>query len=71
MKMDEKQCTKCRLPKSLDDFYKAVRNADGFETACKTCYIERVQDRRAKKIEEVRAYDRQKQQRYYAERRYR
>lgn len=71
MKVNEKQCVKCRLPKSLDDFYKAVRNADGFETACKTCYIGRVQKRRAEKIEEVRAYDRQKQRRYHEERRYR
>lgn len=32
-----KKCNKCEIEKDLSEFYKHVRQIDGFETICKTC----------------------------------
>jgi len=37
-KMEEKKiCTKCNLPKSLDEFYKNKSSSDGLEYRCREC----------------------------------
>jgi hypothetical protein len=35
-----KVCTKCKVPKDLDEFYKSSRNSALHKAACKVCYRE-------------------------------
>lgn len=57
--MNTKVCTRCKMGKSLNDFYKARRNRDGRKSWCKQCEInysrEYYQDGRGK--EAKRHYD--------------
>lgn len=39
--MKTKVCTKCKIEKSTDEFYKHCRHKDGFHTQCKKCDVER------------------------------
>ncbi len=53
-----KKCFKCNTVKSLDEFYKHDRMADGYVNKCKTCNKLDVLNHRLKNIERIRQYDR-------------
>ena len=53
----EKQCFKCGLVKSLSEFYKHDRMADGHVNKCKECNKVDVRSNRMDKVEQYRDYD--------------
>lgn len=53
-----KKCIECGEVKSLSDFYKNGRMADGHLNKCKECVKSAVTRYRNKNIDKVRAYDR-------------
>ena len=57
---EEKQCFKCSIMKPLEDFYTHPAMADGHLGKCKVCTRKDSTDRRNNKLEEVRAYDRER-----------
>lgn len=38
--MNLRTCPKCKIEKSVDDFYKIKRNSHGFSSQCKPCHKE-------------------------------
>lgn len=44
---ETKICSRCRLPKKLDEFYTTKNTLTGRRSACKDCYVKE-QERRAK-----------------------
>ena len=52
-----KKCFKCGTAKSLDDFYKHPRMADGRLGKCKECTKKDVKENRLKNIDYYRQYD--------------
>lgn len=67
--MDEtigRQCNKCGMTFSLDDFYTFKSKGDGrlmHSTTCKECYKRRVRENRASRREQYSAYSKLKAQR--------
>jgi hypothetical protein len=57
---DMKTCKKCGAQKPLDDFYVASNMVDGRDSKCKECAKAAANKRRAEKLDEIRAYDRQR-----------
>lgn len=55
--MDKKTCRRCNAEKSISDFYKHSRMADGYLNICKPCVKTRVKKHRTEN-DSVRAYDR-------------
>jgi len=58
--MSSKNCIKCAKNKPLCDYYKHPMMADGHLGKCKECCKAAATKRRNEKIDEVRAYDRQR-----------
>lgn len=58
--MESKSCFKCGTDKPLDEFYKHPRMADGRLGKCKDCTKADSHRRRQDKLDEVRAYDRER-----------
>ncbi len=56
----EKKCFKCGNIKDLDEYYKHPAMGDGHLNKCKTCTKMDSTKRRNEKIEECRAYDRER-----------
>jgi hypothetical protein len=65
-----KRCYRCRLLKSLDEFYKHPKAADGYLNICKECKKSDSSQNRKANIERIRKYDRDRGNRqdseYYA-----
>jgi len=55
-----KECFKCNTIKSLEDFYKHPKMADGHVNKCKECNKNDVASHRNKNLEKVRDYDRKR-----------
>lgn len=55
-----KECFKCKTIKSLEDFYKHPKMADGHVNKCKECNKNDVTANRNKNLEKVRDYDRKR-----------
>lgn len=55
--MAEKQCKECGKTLGLDMFYKHPMMADGHLNKCKECTKSRVSSHRAKNLEKIRQYD--------------
>ena len=55
-----KICTLCNQAKSLHEFYKANGCADGHAGQCVACVRARARIRHTQKVDEIRAYDRQR-----------
>lgn len=53
-----KKCFVCNLEKDLSEFYKHSAMKDGYLNKCKTCCKKQANERRFSKLEEIRAYDR-------------
>jgi len=51
--MAKRICTDCKKEKELnkDNFYKAIRNQEGFHLQCRTCMIEKQKANNRKKKE--------------------
>ena len=60
MTCPSKKCFECLVVKPLEAFYRHSGMADGHLNKCKDCYKVMVAQRRLDKIEEVRAYDRER-----------
>ena len=60
MMTEQKRCFKCGVVKNIDEFYRHSAMADGHLGKCKECTKKDSTERRNKKIEEVRAYDRKR-----------
>lgn len=58
--MDQKRCISCGLKKPTSDFYKHPGMADGHLGKCKACCKEQAIENRAKNIDRVREYDRER-----------
>lgn len=58
--VDCKKCFKCGETKSLDEFYKHSEMADGHLNKCKICTRNDVGQHRAKNLDQIRAYDRER-----------
>lgn len=58
--VDCKKCFKCGEIKSFDEFYKHSAMADGYLNKCKTCTKNDVGQNRAKNLDQIRAYDRER-----------
>ena len=56
----EKECFKCKTVKPLGDFYKHSAMTDGHLNKCKKCTKNDVMEHRAKNLERIRAYDRER-----------
>jgi hypothetical protein len=56
----EKQCYRCGEVKSLANFYRLERMADGHFNKCKTCYCADVRANRKAKVGYYREYDRKR-----------
>jgi len=56
--MDGKTCFKCGVEQPRTEFYKHSRMGDGLLGKCKGCARADSRERRARKIDEVREYDR-------------
>lgn len=41
-----KQCTNCKIQKSLDLFYKSKKSRDGYENQCKSCRVKKMNNTR-------------------------
>jgi Recombination endonuclease VII len=52
MTITAKQCTRCKIPKSSDDFYDRPKNKDGKDYWCKSCAHEYGKERYKRKIED-------------------
>lgn len=57
---DCKKCFKCEKTKSLNEFYKHSKMADGHLNKCKTCAKNDVGKHREKNLDRIRAYDRER-----------
>lgn len=55
-----KSCTLCRTAKPLSEFYAAPDCRDGLANQCKECVKVRARQRRLDKLEQIRAYDRER-----------
>lgn len=55
-----KECFKCKTVKSLDEFYKHSKMADGHLNKCIACTKEDISNHRAHNLEKIRAYDRER-----------
>ncbi len=55
-----KKCFKCGKVKPLSEFYKHKGMKDGHVNKCKKCNLSDVSKHRAKNIERIRAYDRER-----------
>lgn len=55
-----KKCFKCQAVKTIEEFYKHSKMADGHLNKCKECTKNDVKDHREKNLDKVRAYDRQR-----------
>jgi ribosomal protein S27AE len=55
-----KTCFKCEVEKPLDEFYKHAMMSDGHLNKCKQCAKKDVHQHRAKNLERVRQYDRER-----------
>ena len=53
-----KQCNDCKEVKPLTEFYRHPGGSHGVGVKCKFCCIKREKERRLRKIDEIRAYDR-------------
>lgn len=53
-----KVCRECKAEKSLSDFYKNPRMADGYFNKCAECVKSRVAKHREENLEKIQAYDR-------------
>ena len=53
-----KTCAQCGSAMSVDLFYRQPKSADGYMHICKECHKGRMNERRAIKLDEIRAYDR-------------
>lgn len=60
-----KCCRTCGAIKPIKSFYKDRRMADGHINNCKVCEIARTQAYKARNLEKVQAYDREKAKRPY------
>lgn len=58
--MSGKVCIRCGTHKPIGEYYSHPQMADGHLTVCKACVLARVNARRAKKIQEIRQYDRER-----------
>ena len=58
--MTKKLCRTCDAVKPLDDFYIHRQMADGHLNRCKECVKIRVKVHRARNLEHIRAYDRER-----------
>jgi hypothetical protein len=54
----KKKCFVCNLEKDLSEFYKHPKMGDGYLNKCKDCCKKQATERRNQKLEQVRAYDR-------------
>lgn len=57
---DLKECFKCKVVKSFDEFYKHSAMSDGHLNKCKECTRNDVTTHRNKSLEKIRAYDRER-----------
>lgn len=55
-----KICIRCGLPKEIVDFYHHPMMADGRLNKCKECCKTEAKKRRQEKLDEIRAYDRER-----------
>ena len=58
--MNKKICRRCASEKDLSEFYKHKQTFDGRLNICKECIKKYSRERRWRKIDEVRAYDRKR-----------
>ena len=58
--MTMKACFKCGAVRQLDEFYRHPRMADGHLNKCKDCTKLDALNRRLSKIDQIRAYDRER-----------
>lgn len=52
--MSLKTCCRCKLEKSVEEFFKTKQNKDGLQNACKTCLSEDQRTKRAANPEKYR-----------------
>ena len=55
-----KSCFKCKIEKPLSEFYKHAAMGDGHLNKCKTCTKDDAHQHRAKNLERIREYDRER-----------
>lgn len=58
MTLMKKQCSRCKIPKLLDDFHRNKRQVDGRQVWCKICVREHQNQQREDHREQYRQYQR-------------
>lgn len=52
----KRTCTKCKVEKTVEDFYKNISYFDGYSTWCKKCYRQKRKEYREKNKEKIEKY---------------
>jgi hypothetical protein len=66
--METKICSKCKIEKPIDEFYRAERNSDGKMSQCKTCNYKYVKEyrKRPENVDRIREQNRAIDKRYHS-----